>query len=146
MPIFDYMATWTLYIETEAPIAMTCADGTGIEKGTLLKLSDPFTVAASDGDTDVIAGVAAEEKIANDGKTKIAVWRTGYFVATCGGVCTVGKSLMSYSSTGDANDVIDGTNAATYSELLGTALETGADGETIIVHLCPGRASTNVLA
>lgn len=140
------MAVHTLIIETELPISMTCADGAGIPKGTLLKLSDPFTVAASDGDADVIAGIAAEEKIASDGKTKIAVYRGGYFKATCGEACTVGKSLMSYSSTGDANDIIDGTNAALYSKLLGIALETGADGETILYELCVGKASVNVLA
>ncbi len=140
------MAVHTLMIETEPPIMMTCADGAGIEKGTLLKLSDPFTVAASDGDTDVIAGVAAEEKIADDGKTKIAVYRGGIFKATAGGTCTVGKTLMSYSSTGDANDVIDGTNAALYSKALGIALETASDGETLLYELCPGKASVNVLA
>lgn len=140
------MAVHTLIIETELPIAMTCANGTGIEKGTLLKLSDPFTVAASTGDTDVIAGVAKSEKIASDGKTKIDVYRGGIFRATCGGNCTVGKTLMSYSATGDANDVIDGTNAALYSKCLGIALETGTDSQTILYELCPGKASVNVLA
>ena len=69
----------TLIVETCLPIAFTCADGAGIEKGTLLKMSDPFTVAAATADNDVFAGVAAEEKIANDGKTKIAVYRGGIF-------------------------------------------------------------------
>jgi len=140
------MAVWTLMYELEPPIPFTCADNTGIEKGTLLKLSDPMTVAASDGDTDTIAGVAAEEKIANDGKTKIAVYRRGIFKATAGGNCTVGKTLMSYSSTGDANDVIDGTNAALYSKALGIALETATDGQTLYVELAPGTATVNVLA
>ena len=140
------MAIHILDTETERPVNMTCADGVGIEKGTLLKLSDPNTVAASDGDTDIIAGVAAEEKIASDGKTKIAVYRGGYFIATAGGNCTVGKTLMSYSSTGDANDLIDGTNAALYSKAVGIALETATDGETFLYELCPGKASVNVLA
>ena len=140
------MAVHTLYLETESPISMTCADDTGIPKGTLVTLSDPFTVAASAGDTDVIAGVTAEEKIADDGKTKVAVYRGGYFIATAGGTCTVGKSLMSYSSTGDANDLIDGTNVALYSKTVGIALETAADGETFLYELCPGKASVNVLA
>jgi hypothetical protein len=30
----------TLVFETEKPIPMTCADGTGIEKGAILKLTD----------------------------------------------------------------------------------------------------------
>ena len=140
------MAVWTLVYETEKPIPFIVVDNTGIEKGTLLKLSDGMIAAASAGDTDVIAGVAAEEKIANDGKTRLGVYRGGIFKAVCGGGCTVGKSLMSYSSTGDANDVIDATNAATYSECLGIALDTGTDGETILVDLCPGKATVNVLA
>ena len=140
------MAIWTLVIETAPPIMMTCANGNGIEKGTLLSLADAFLVAASEGDIDTIAGVAAEEKIASDGKTKIAVYREGIFKATAGGNCTTGKSLMSYSSSGDANDVIDGTNAALYSKILGIALETATDGETLLVDLCPGKASVNLLA
>lgn len=140
------MAVHTLMIETELPIPMTCANATGIPKGTLLKLADLNTVAASNGDVDVIAGVAAEEKIASDGKVKIAVYRGGYFIATAGGTCTVGKTLMSYSSTGDANDLIDGSNAALYSKCIGIALETAADGETFLYELCPGKASVNVLA
>ena len=143
------MAAITLHTEFAPPVAMTIADGsagTNIEKGTLVKLSDPFTVAASDGDADVIAGVTAEEKIGGDGKTKIGVYRSGIFRATAGGTCTVGKALMSYSSTGDANDLIDGSNACLYSKSVGIALETAADGETFLFELCPGKATVNLLA
>ena len=69
----------TLIHELETPIPMTCADGAGIEKGSILKLSDPNTVAVTTGDTDACAGIAAEEKIANDGRTKIAVYKRGIF-------------------------------------------------------------------
>ena len=61
----------TLVTELEPPVSFTCADGTGIEKGTLLKLTDPMTAIATSGAGDAIAGVAAAEKIANDGNTKI---------------------------------------------------------------------------
>jgi len=132
------MATWTLVYEQAVPVPMICADGATIEKGTLLTLADGMIVAADAGDASVIAGVAAEEKIANDGKTKIAVYMRGIFKATCGGNCTVGVGLMSYSSTGDANDVINATNAAVGYKCLGTALDTGTDGETILVELMPG--------
>lgn len=140
------MTIHTLMIETHKPISMTCADGTGIPKGTLLVLGDDMTVTASAGDGDTIAGVAAEEKIASDGKVTIAVYTDGYFKATAGGNCTVGKSLMSYSGTGDANDVVDGTNAALYSKALGTSMQTSTDGQTLLYKLCPGRASVNLLA
>ena len=133
-------------IETELPIPMTCADGTGIPKGTLVTLADLMTVAASAGDIDIIAGVTAEEKIASDGKTKIAVYRGGIFKATAGGTVTAGKTLMSHSNTGDPNDLIDGSNAALYSKCVGIAFEAAADGETFLYELCPGKASVNVLA
>jgi len=139
------MAVWTLIVELEPPINFTCADGTGIEKGTLLALSDPMTAAASAADGDLIAGVAAEEKIANDGKTKIAVYRRGIFKATAGGNCTAGYALASYSSTGDANDVINGAVDDLNSQSCAIALETATDGETLLVELCPGMATVNTV-
>ncbi|MEX0595483.1 MAG: hypothetical protein WD512_03205, partial [Candidatus Paceibacterota bacterium] len=57
----------TLMVELESPVNFTCADGTGIEKGAILTLSDPNTVATTTGDTDAVIGIAAEEKIASDG-------------------------------------------------------------------------------
>lgn len=122
-----------LMIETELPIPMTCADGTGIEKGTVLKLSDPFTVAASGADNDIFAGIAAEEKIANDGKTKIGVYRAGIFKMVCSAT----------ASTVGLHQVIKGANTiGDYTTLddekgyvIGQALETGANTETILVHV-----------
>ena len=64
----------TLVFETGLPIPFTCADGTGIEKGAVLLLTDPMTVATTTGDNDEVAGIAAEEKIADDGKTTIPVY------------------------------------------------------------------------
>lgn len=124
----------TLMIETDLPIPMTCANGTGIEKGTVLKLSDPYTVAACSADNDVFMGVAAEEKIANDGKTKIAVYTRGIFkmVIEAGNSTTVGQDC-----------VIKGTNTiGGYTTLddekgyvVGKALETGAAGESVLVQV-----------
>ena len=122
-----------LYIELEPPIAMTCADATGIEKGTVLKLSDPFTVAASSADNDIFAGIAAEEKIASDGRTKIAVYRRGIFKMVCSAT----------ASTVGLHQVIKGANTiGDYTTLddekgyvLGIALETGASTETILVDV-----------
>lgn len=52
-----------LKFETELPIPFTVANGTGIEKGAVLKLTDPMTAIITSGDEDQIAGIAAEEKI-----------------------------------------------------------------------------------
>jgi len=128
---------WTLLYELEPPVPMTVANATGIEKGTLLALSDPNTAAAV-GATDnaIIAGVAAEEKIASDGKTKLAVYRRGIFKCTAGGSITVGD--MVESSSGAANEVITATfTAAATANIIGRALETAADTDTLMVELMP---------
>jgi len=51
-----------LVFEVSKPVPMTCADGATIEKGALLTLIDPFTVATSSADNQVFVGIAAEEK------------------------------------------------------------------------------------
>jgi len=122
-----------LMVETELPIMMTVANSAALEKGTVLKLSDPFTVAAATADNDIFAGIAAEEKIANDGKTKLAVYRGGIFK----------MKVSSTASTVGLHQVIKGTNTiGDYTTLddekgyvVGRALETGANGETILVEV-----------
>lgn len=128
----------TLIYEMDIPIPFTCADGTGIEKGTLVKLTDPATVAAATADNDVLIGITSEEKIANDGKTKIGVYTRGIFKMLVGAAgCTVGKPVVASA----ANTIVDG--AAADSDLgyvLGRALETGANGETVLVLVGAGGA------
>ena len=122
-----------LMVETELPIMMTVANSAALEKGTVLKLSDPFTVAAATADNDIFAGIAAEEKIANDGKTKLAVYRGGIFK----------MKVSSTASTVGLHQVIKGTNTiGDYTTLddekgyvVGRALETGANAETILVEV-----------
>jgi hypothetical protein len=120
-----------LIYELSYPIPMTCAVGTGIEKGTILKLSDPATVAASSADNDVFAGIAAEEKIANDGMTKIPVYVSGVFRMLVGAAgCTVGKEVVISA----ANTIVDYTTLDDEKgAVVGKALETGANGETVLV-------------
>lgn len=125
----------TLYLETELPYPFICADGTGIEQGTLLKMTDPITASASDGASDNIAGVAAKEKIASSGVTTIPVYRGGWFKATLSGSCTVGDVLV---TVGADNQVKVPTGSLSGSKALGIALETGTTGQTILYELRPG--------
>ena len=132
-----------LIIETGPKIGMTCANGTGIEKGAILILSDPFTVATTTGDTDVVGGIAGGEKVASDGKTKIQVYRTGIFQCTAGvaGV-TVGVDVITDTATSSANRLV--VADATSISIVGTALETATNGQTFLMELMPrtgGRAS-----
>lgn len=120
-----------LYRETHLPEQFTCADGAGIEKGTVLKLSDPNTVAASSADNDIFAGIAAEEKIASDGNTKIAVYTRGIFkmvVSSTGSTVGVNQVIKGANTIGDYT-TLDGEKGY----VVGKALETGTNGETILV-------------
>lgn len=117
--------------ETSVPVPFTCSDAATIEKGTVLKLSDPMTVAASSADNDIFAGIAAEEKVANSGITKIGVYLNGIFrMKDSGSGITVGTDV-----------VIKGANTiGTYTTLddekgyrVGKALETAAASDTLLV-------------
>jgi len=121
-----------LVFETEKPIPFTCADGVGIEKGALLTLSDPFTVATSSADNQVFVGIAAEEKIANDGKVKIGVYMRGIFklVVAAGNTTTVGQDcVLRGANVIGLYDTLDDEKGL----VVGMALETGAAGETVLV-------------
>lgn len=122
-------------------VDFTCADGTGIEKGTLLTLTDPRTVAIAGANNPVI-GIAAREKVANDGRTQIAVYIDGIFDMTDSGAgVTVGHSV----AAAGANKVKAAVAADVASETVGTALETAGAGEVFQVLLKPG-VQTNAFA
>ena len=118
------------------PTSFTVADGTGIEKGAVLKFADPATASTSDGDTDVVAGIAAAEKIASNGQTKLSVHRSGKWKGTAGvaGV-TAGMAIITDSSTSSANRlVVADVNS---EHIVGFALETATSGETFLFILNP---------
>ena len=126
----------TLVYETELPVAFTVADGTGIEKGAVLKLTDPMTAATADGDTQAVAGIAAKEKIASNGVTKLSVYRGGIFKGYAGAAgVTAGAAIITDVGTGAANELV---NADVNSEnIVGRALETATDGQTFLFELKP---------
>lgn len=123
-----------LVYETHLAIPMTCADGATIEKGTLLKMSDPYTVAAAAALNDIVGGVAKTEKINGDGKTKISVYRGSIFKAKASGSITVGDSLVVAGPA--ANNLLQtaGVNA---EQIVGISFETASDGETFLYELKP---------
>ena len=128
-----------LMIETELPISMTCDNATGIEKGTICKITDPFTAVKADGTDDLIAGIAAGEKIASNGDTEIEIYRGGFFKVVISGRITVGDQVGVDGNSLADNLVISNraTAALSGSKILGIAMETGADGETILIELRP---------
>ena len=121
--------------ETDLPVPFTCANGAGIEKGAILKLTDGMTAVINSGAEDDLAGIAAEEKIASDGKVKIPVYRGGIFKVYISGTVNIGDALamsetVNYMKAADATCV--------NSKILGLALEAGTDGETIRMEVRPG--------
>lgn len=120
--------------ETDLPIPFTCSDSTGIEKGSILKLADPMTVSAAAAFNDIVGGIAAEEKIASNGKVKIGVYRCGIFKAKASGSITAGDSIVISGPT--ANNLVE-TAAVNAEHMLGIALETVTTGETILYELKP---------
>ncbi len=125
-----------LVVRTEDPIDFTVADGTGIEKGGILKLADNMVAALADGDTDICAGIARREKIASDGRTRLSVFRRGIFRGYAGAAgVTVGHALITDVATGDTNELV---SADVNSEnIVGRALETATDGNTFLFELNP---------
>jgi len=132
------MAVAELVYEMEMPISFTCGNATGIEKGTLLVLSDPMTVAASAAADTVAIGVAAEEKIASDGRTKIGVYLRGIFKMTVGAAGVTAGKPVAFSG---ANAVVDADAADNdLGRTLGRALETATSGQTALILVGAGGA------
>ena len=128
----------TLHIETAPAISMTCSESTGIEKGTLLEVSDEFTVAAHSNDEGYFGGVATGEKIASDGHTKCRVHREGIFIMTSAGAITAGQ-VVALSATANKVKVSDATCVG--GKTVGICMSTAAGADELVyVELRPGAA------
>ena len=124
------MADEAIPIETPTRFRrITVADGTAIPLHTILKLSDPFTGAASSADGDKPAGIAWEEKTANDGITEIVVALDGVWdLKDSGSGITVGIPF----TIGGANTIkAAAAGEAETGDIMGIPLETATASETI---------------
>lgn len=113
------------------PVRYTVADGTGIEKGQLLKISDPRTAAATSADNDPFAGIAASEKVANDGQTSLACYTHGIFDINAAAGITAGERV---SVAGD-DEVTKVAAADLLFSDVGIALETAGAADEVIAVL-----------
>ena len=125
-----------LIFETGSPIPFTVANGTGIAKGASLQLTDPFTASAAAAN-DQVAGIAASEKIASDGKTKLAVYREGIFKVTLSGAGNAGDGVVTAIEANMFKTSETDLAALSGSQIAGILLETGATGETVMMELRP---------
>ena len=117
------------------PISFTVSDSVGIEKGATMKMTDPRTAAQSDGAGDIIAGIAASEKVANDGNTKLAVLRNCVvdLKVESGKAATLGTYVRTAATANqiEASTTLDSETG----KGLGVALETGSASEVIQVRI-----------
>lgn len=117
------------------PIRYTVADGATIEKGTLLRLTDPRTASAHSAADQPIVGIAAAEKVASDGATTIAAYTDGIFdiyaaaagVTAVGAMCA-GSGTANMITAADANDLLQNST-------VGMCLEAHANDEVAAVRI-----------
>jgi len=115
-------------------IQYTCVDGTAIAKGTVLELEDLRTVKKVSAGDKPLAGVAAEEKVASDGRTSIGVYTNGIFKAVCeAGGATVGHMQVANDATNMLSDYDTLDNET--GDVIGYALETATSGQTYLVRV-----------
>ena len=132
------MANEAVCIETPTEFRRyTVSDATGIPLGTILKLSDPNTAAASTADNDPFAGIAWEEKTANDGIVEITAAVNGIWDLkdsgagiNAGAICNIGGANLIIASA--AADLLTGS-------VVGKALETAGGGE--VIRVAVGRSA-----
>ena len=117
------------------PISYTVADAGAIPKGTLIQLTDPRTASAHSGGSQPIIGVAATEKVASDGQTRLAVYTNGIFdvTAAAAGVTAIGKICMC-SATANMITAADGAGILG-GYVVGQCLEAHANDEVAAVRI-----------
>ena len=122
-----------LKVETHVPINFTCSTGTTIEKGAIVKLTNPMHAVLADGDNDIVAGIVQSEKLAADTtQNSVAVFRGGVFRVTASGVISAGDPVKISAVTNRvARAVINQEN------VLGIMLEDATDGQTKLMELRP---------
>ena len=126
----------------ENAMDFTCADGTGIEKGAILKVTDPRTAIIATAAGDQLAGILAREKIASDGRTRAAVYRRGIFDMVASGTIVVGHAVQAAGVP--SNTIMNAAVTSSGCAILGHALETASDGETIQVFVNVGAGGNQI--
>ena len=124
--------------EVALPVSFTCSDSTGIEKGALLALTDPNTVATAAGvGLDRVAGIAAQEKIALNGQTKIAVYTQGDFKIIGSGSINAGDPVSIWGRDGNMVFSVAATANLSGNCVLGISKENSTAGQSLRVELKP---------
>lgn len=108
-----------------------------IAKGALLKMLDPRTASGALTQKiispDLVAGIAAMDKTASDGSTRISVWTNGVFDLVASSAIGVGDPVG--ITTGNKVEGLSVLAAASGAYILGYALEAADAGERINVRV-----------
>ena len=106
------------------PIQFTVAEDAGILKGTICKLTSPRTAAACTADSDIFAGIAAADKVADDGSTTLALYQEGIFDIVCEGPAIAAGKMVTISGANNTCEIYTaGDNEL--GGMVGRILETG---------------------
>ncbi len=128
-----------LKVETHIPVNFTCSTLATIEKGAIVKMTNPMTASLSASANQIVAGIVQSEKLAAEtSQNSVAVYRGGIFRVTCSGTCNIGKGVVTAIS---ANHVQEAT--ANQENILGIMLETGTEGQTKLMELRPTTMDLN---
>ena len=130
------MADEAVCIETPTRFARyTVADNTGIAIGTMLQLTDANTASAHSGDAQPFAGIAWEEKTADDGIVEIVAAINGIWDLTEGGGGNITAGAL-VTLDGTANEIRPTVAAEILTgAVIGKALETSGANEVIRVRV-----------
>jgi len=90
-------------------ISRTIADAAAVPIGSIMKLTSDNTCALSTADNDVFAGIAWEEKTANDGITKITLALDGIWDLKYTAIASVAGAIV---GIGGADNTISDSLAA----------------------------------
>ena len=122
-----------LKIETHIPINFTCSTLVTIEKGAIVKMTDPMTAVLSSSANQIVAGIVQSEKLAADTtQNSVAIFRGGVFRVTVSGSVSVGDPVTTGAT---ANYVVKATTND--ENILGIMLEDGTEGQTKLMELRP---------
>jgi hypothetical protein len=109
-------------------------DVVALERGAFAELRDPRAVSGVSAANVACAGIVAREKIANDGRTRVAIYKKGYFDVVASGSITLGAPLKLALPAG-SNFVMSATSTSSGAQLIGYAEETASDAELFVMRL-----------
>jgi len=113
-----------LRVRRSDPKNMTCADGTALPKGSHVKISGDRTVSLTSADGEFFDGIVARDKIANDGRTTVAVFFDGVFdITTVASPSAIAVGERVKVAGANLVDLADDSTIGNASEVVGTAQE-----------------------